>query len=138
MKKCIVCNRVSPKTVFKYAHLCFDGKIDKNTIHKLALESCECINYVDTHDRIFFCGRTLSTILSGLFYILARKYNCRITMKDIRYVFPNSRQYSDNYNSFMTEVTIQHSYRRWYQHFPELFQNIIFNIPNKPNSDQTW
>jgi hypothetical protein len=114
-EKCVVCQRIPPKIVFSTAHKVFNGKTDKQTIHKIAVDACRIINFADNKDRFFFCGRAQATILGGLFYLLSREYKLKVPQKDIALkLVPNKQGQTPG-------VSVAISYKRWYKDFPELF-----------------
>jgi hypothetical protein len=134
-EKCIVCQRIPPRTVFFYFHKIFDGKTqtvncvrwpfsscsqipDRNTLHQYALEICRFINYADKKNRIFFCGYSQESILSGLFYVVALQKNIRTTQNELSEIFyPKGTCHQT--------MTIRKSYKRWLKFFPELFPKIF-------------
>ncbi len=115
MSQCVVCQRISPKTVFQTVHqILNDKEIDKQTIHKIASDMVTCINYADHKNRIFFCGKAQKVILAGLLYLVGFKYGKQITMRFIVAKLDWS----------ISEVSVGISHRRWLATFPELFPHM--------------
>jgi hypothetical protein len=129
MRECIVCQRIPAKTVFKYTHKVFDEVSDKEKVHVIAREACEIINYADKKNRIFFCGKSAYSILSGLLYILSRKHEANINQRDVASKFPKRKStYKALYypTESLTEVTVRVNFHRWLKTFPELFKDVDF------------
>ncbi len=113
---CFVCHRIPPKTVFKAAHQVFK-EYDKQIIHKIAETAVEIINYADSKNRLFFCGRIKAGLLAGLFYAIALKLGIagsdqphRITQKGIASVLGTN------------VPTLRDRFRDWCEQWPELFE----------------
>ena len=116
--ECIVCRRIKPKIVFKYLHQVFDDLvIKKDIIHIMGIEIIEIINIVDREHRFFFCGLGKKTILSGIFYIIGKKYGSNITQRKI----------TEGFNYEITEVTVRNSYKSWCK----VIKKINYNINKK-------
>jgi len=108
--ECIVCRRISPKTIFRIGHTLYNGKLDKQNIHELCVLVMKTINYVDSKKRIFFCGRGETPLLGGLFYLYG--LICRevyLTQEMIAYYLS------------IDPVTVRENYKRWIESFPKLF-----------------
>lgn len=117
MKDCVVCRRVPPKLVFDYAHKVFNT-LQKDDVHKIAKEACEIINRVDKENRIFLCGKSYASILSGLFYILGLKSGNRVSQFKVAGCFPSRNRSEDYFDRFdnrqhFTEHAVGTSFRRW-------------------------
>ena len=116
MEQCLVCNRISPKYVAMFAHKIFGEKANKDTIHKIIIDACNAINYADNKKRIVLCGKPMVSILSGLFYWLGFRYNCRVSQWHIALCFERDP------TTCSTEVTVRKSMRLWAKEFPELIK----------------
>lgn len=133
MNKCIVCNRIPPKEVFKVAHVLFKSE-GKKIAHALALRACEIINEVDRKKRMFFCGRRQSVLLGGLLWLIALNDNKRITQRDAQYAIIDSAP-TLKYGEGLTEVSVRNSAKRWLSAFPEFFPNVrIIKRKNRSGS----
>ena len=129
---CLVCQRIPPKIVFYYAHRIFGKTIlTRDVIHRLALEACTAINYADAKTHLFFCGRTQLGILSGLFYLLTKKFGYRLSMAEIADSLPSAHTKqkwrippSDHNHGTLSYMAIAQSYQHWLRYFPELFAGL--------------
>lgn len=116
MNECIVCTRIPAKLVFRYAHEIFKEE-SREKIHQLAVEAITIINDIDRKDRIFFCGKSYQRILSGLFYLLAKKHGIKKPMWQIAIAFPSAKSKSNR----ILEVTVRCSVHWWRDRHPEYF-----------------
>jgi len=104
-KKCIICNRIESKIIFKYLHKLLDIEvldkdITKEDINIIGREICLLINKIDKDYRFFFCGKGAKSILAGFYYIIINHKNIRITQREISEVLN------------VSEVTVRNSVYR--------------------------
>ena len=130
--ECVICKRIPAKIVFVYTHRIFDDA-PPETIHAIAVKAYEIINAIDEKQRIFFCGRSQSSILSGLFYLLSFQYGKRKTISDIsRKIVSYHRLFWHDKEAHITsEATVSKSYKRWLRLQPNFFPTEIHTIFNE-------
>lgn len=105
-----------------YLHKILKGKTDNNTIHSIGLKIISYINRLDETNRIFFCGKSESLLLSGIMYILINNVGIRITQYQLTKFFPSARK-NTTISNHLTECSIRNSYKYWLkqcENIPEL------------------
>lgn len=107
-KDCIICQRIPPKIVFSVCHKILDGKLKNQIIHKIAIDIINEINKGDKINRIHFCGQSHSKIIGSLLYIVALRFNFRITQDFIATKLD------------LNPVTIRNGIRKVLSNFPHL------------------
>jgi len=111
--KCYVCLRISPEKTLKLAHQVWNE--DPATARKIGLESSQIIEEVYRRQPVFFCGRTTTRILSGLFYLLGLRHKSQKSQTAIWSALTGKNK---------TANTPSISYRSWIGAFPELFDDL--------------
>jgi hypothetical protein len=90
------------------------------TAEKIVADSVEIINQTCQRKFSFYNGKALKCILAGLFYILGFRYDDPKKQRKIGGVFQ------------ITDVTVRSSYKQWLKDFPDLFQDVITILNQKP------
>jgi len=146
--KCLVCERIPPQDVFKFAHEIFSEEPRKE-IHHLAVKAIKYINYVDKKNRIFFCGRSKYQLLASLFYLLNLERIGRFlqgacvsapkhySMNMICWCFPSFSKSSPTCEH-ITEAAMRNNKNRWLQSFPHLFPFNKYTAKGKIHSYVYW
>jgi len=127
MTKCVVCQRIPPKEVFKMTHQVLDDHLDKQTIHEIATSIMEIVHYADKKNRFVFCGKSKKTIVGSLMYLISLEMTFKPSFVNPRSGQKNAVMSQSDIarNLNITEVTIRQNYRRWLKLFPELFPTTI-------------
>ena len=124
--RCWVCLRITPAKTLKLAHQIWDE--DQAAAREIGLEASEIIEQAYRKNPIFFCGRTATRILSGLFYLLGLRHKSKKTQRAVWFTLTG--KHPANYS------TLNASYRSWVTKFPELFSDFEFDSTGKLT--QNW
>jgi hypothetical protein len=127
--KCIVCQRIPPKEVFRIAHLIFGSAKEKVSVWEIATSAIHIINELDVKDRMFFCGKSRRVLLASLFYLLglekgihaSQEYvaeKCGCNVPSLRKTIGD--RYADSERDW-------HYEGGWLGKHPEFFPNIMKN-----------
>jgi transcription initiation factor TFIIIB Brf1 subunit/transcription initiation factor TFIIB len=93
----------------------------KNAIaEQVIADTVEIINHVCQKKFSFYNGKALKCMVAGLFYILGFRYNAPKKQREIGIALQ------------ITDVTLRSSYKKWLKTFPDLFQDVITMINQKP------
>ena len=93
----------------------------ENTIaEQVIADTVEIINHVCQNNFSFYNGKALKCIVAGLFYILGFRYGAPKKQREIGITLQ------------ITDVTLRSSYKKWLKSFPDLFQDVITIISQKP------
>lgn len=90
------------------------------TAEPVIADTVEIINHVCKKKFSFYNGKALKCMVAGLFYILGFRYNAPKKQREIGIALQ------------ITDVTLRSSYKKWLKTFPDLFQDVITVINQKP------
>ncbi|MFA5307089.1 MAG: hypothetical protein WC365_06590 [Candidatus Babeliales bacterium] len=110
----------STVTITKIAYKLFDME----TANKLIEEACGIVNVVEAKHLHFFCNKSPTVTLAGLFYLLAKKHEIKLAAWDISNALPSSTVGRTSLSGKIHPNTVNKSAGRWLDVFPEYFKEL--------------
>jgi hypothetical protein len=102
--------RLKSEEVFAYAHAVWP---DNLVAELVGLNAVETIDKVCAGRFMFFTGKSVKSILGGLFYLLGYRVGSPRKQRIIATTLET------------TDVTIRTAYKEWLEEFPDLFMDVI-------------
>jgi hypothetical protein len=93
---------------------------EKSIAEKIVADVVKIISQTCQRNFSFYNGKALKCILAGLFYILGFRYGDPKKQREICVVFQ------------ITDVTVRAFYKQWLKEFPDMFQDVIKILDQKP------